>query len=65
MDIFSYAKALDTVGWFLGKGGWPLVVPLLVKKMEERGSLGMGFFMHDGSYYQIRLDGSPMQDLRA
>ena len=55
MDIYSYAKALDTVGWFLGKGGWPKVQPLLEQRMRSKKIIGLGFFMHDGSFYRIRL----------
>lgn len=59
MDTGSYAKALDTVGWFLGEGGWSKVQPLLEQKMRENHLIGLGFTMHDGSYYKIRFDECP------
>ena len=55
MDIHSYAKTLDTIGWFLGADGWPKVQPLLEKKMNKEKIIGLGFFMHDETYYQIKF----------
>ena len=54
MDIFNIAKAVDTVGWFMGS--FAKASPLLEEAMHKSGTTGIGFFMHDGSYYQIRFN---------
>lgn len=55
MDIYRYAKTVETVGRFLGKNGWPIVQPLLEKRMKKENIVGLNFQMHDGCFYKINL----------
>jgi len=53
MNIHRIAKAVDTIAWFLGdfnKVQW-----LLEESMHLNGISGIGFFSHDGAYYEIRF----------
>lgn len=57
VDSFGLYRALETTGRFLGADGWVTVNPLLVKIMRRHGITGMGWRMHNGCFYQIRLEG--------
>ena len=55
MDIHQYARTVETVGRFLDKTtGWPIVQPLLEKRMKKENIIALNYKMHDGSFYYIK-----------